>query len=77
MEVVGNVGVKQLYHAREKNFFMYTKTEIEEIFNNCKTLIEFDKVAEAFHYLIENKFQHKSLHLNVVANLRYRELLNK
>ncbi|WP_372744309.1 hypothetical protein [Lutibacter sp.] len=54
---------------------IYTREEVETIVNNCKNETQLLTVCQQFKFLIDNKYQVKSLHLNVITQLKLRQLL--
>lgn len=46
---------------------MYTFTEIEKIFNNCKTWVELQQVSAAFEFLLKEDW--------IKSKILYREII--
>ena len=56
---------------------VYSKTEIETIVNNCANEKQLLNVCEQFKFLIDNKYQLKSLHLSLITHLKLQEFINR
>lgn len=55
----------------------YSKKEIETIVNGCNTEVELMDICLGFQFLVDNNYQTKTLHLNLVAHLKLQQLINK
>lgn len=56
---------------------MYTKTEIVQIFNECKNMTELFKAIKIFWYLTEEGDMIRSSFLYLTAQTRFRQLIIK